>query len=268
MAASHAFVVVVFFLHVFFLRSFSPRWMPPESLAEQKYSEKSDVWAFGVTVYECVTGEEPYQNIDLLEVAVRVRDEGFNVLQTLPKDYECEDWLMGVMKLCFYMDPNERPTFKEIGEWLEEHTPAAIRAGADSYVEPSIDDNAEVAEMIEKKEKKKKQRQQQQDQADTAATAVKSDDKTGTNYSSMNDAAAATTSKSPKKGAVDTDEKASSKKKKGQSRRKMVELSESGDDKDGDGGGAPSTNYSSIVIEGKDSSVEMKKMKKGAEDSS
>jgi serine/threonine protein kinase len=49
------------------------RWMPPEALTKGQYSTKSDVWAFGVTVYEILTnGELPYKEYDASINAVTV----------------------------------------------------------------------------------------------------------------------------------------------------------------------------------------------------
>jgi serine/threonine protein kinase len=40
------------------------RWMAPEALEKKKYSEKSDVWSFGVTCYEILTQNQPYHEIE------------------------------------------------------------------------------------------------------------------------------------------------------------------------------------------------------------
>ena len=37
------------------------KWMAPEALVQKKYSTKSDVWSFGVTVVEILSQEEPYK---------------------------------------------------------------------------------------------------------------------------------------------------------------------------------------------------------------
>jgi serine/threonine protein kinase len=50
--------------------------MAPESLAYRNYSKKSDVWTFGIVVYEIVAQREPHKDQDLFEVGSRIRDEG------------------------------------------------------------------------------------------------------------------------------------------------------------------------------------------------
>ena len=44
------------------------RWMAPECIKESKYSTKSDVWAFGITIVEIVTQQKPYPYLQLMEV--------------------------------------------------------------------------------------------------------------------------------------------------------------------------------------------------------
>lgn len=43
--------------------------MAPESLMEKKYSAKSDVWAFGVTLWEIICRQEPYPDLDNVQAA-------------------------------------------------------------------------------------------------------------------------------------------------------------------------------------------------------
>jgi serine/threonine protein kinase len=48
-------------------------WMAPESIATRTYSKKSDVWSFGIVVYEIVAQQEPYTGMNIFEVAVAIR---------------------------------------------------------------------------------------------------------------------------------------------------------------------------------------------------
>lgn len=50
------------------------RWMAPESIAYNRYSEKSDVWAFATTCWEILTRKQPHAGSDLLDLAVKIRD--------------------------------------------------------------------------------------------------------------------------------------------------------------------------------------------------
>jgi serine/threonine protein kinase len=48
-------------------------WMSPESIGQQVYSKKSDVWMFGIVVYEIVAQCEPHTDIDPKQVAILIR---------------------------------------------------------------------------------------------------------------------------------------------------------------------------------------------------
>jgi serine/threonine protein kinase len=56
------------------MSNFGPiRWMSPESLGQQVYSKKSDVWMFGIVVYEIVSQREPHTDIDPNQAAILIR---------------------------------------------------------------------------------------------------------------------------------------------------------------------------------------------------
>jgi serine/threonine protein kinase len=48
-------------------------WMSPESIGYQVYSKKSDVWMFGIVVYEIVAQCEPHSDKDPIEVSTQIR---------------------------------------------------------------------------------------------------------------------------------------------------------------------------------------------------
>jgi len=90
-------------------------WMAPESLRHKVYSKKSDVWMFGVVVYEIVAQREPHADIDTKNVTVLIRDKGLT--PTIPND--CPEKLRQVMQLCWNIEPQQRPNFQEICRLLE-----------------------------------------------------------------------------------------------------------------------------------------------------
>jgi serine/threonine protein kinase len=49
------------------------RWMSPESIGQQVYSKKSDVWMFGIVVYEIVSQREPHSDKDPKQVLILIR---------------------------------------------------------------------------------------------------------------------------------------------------------------------------------------------------
>jgi hypothetical protein len=97
--------------------TFGPiRWMAPESLGQQVYSKKSDVWMFGILVYEIVARREPHVDIQPNEIIVFVRDKGLT--PTIPTN--CPPKLRELMQMCWKMQPEQRPNFETICALLEQ----------------------------------------------------------------------------------------------------------------------------------------------------
>ncbi|XP_016942325.2 mitogen-activated protein kinase kinase kinase isoform X2 [Drosophila suzukii] len=90
-------------------------WMPPEVISVSTYSKSSDVWSYGVLLWELITGETPYKGFDPLSVAYGV---AVNTL-TLPIPKTCPETWGALMKSCWQTDPHKRPGFKEILKQLE-----------------------------------------------------------------------------------------------------------------------------------------------------
>jgi serine/threonine protein kinase len=89
-------------------------WMAPESLREKIYSKKSDVWMFGILVYEIVSRCEPHYDKDPMRVSSLIRDEG--VTPNIPND--CPHKLRQLMIICWNKQPEQRPSFETICEIL------------------------------------------------------------------------------------------------------------------------------------------------------
>ncbi|KAL3315104.1 hypothetical protein Ciccas_006271 [Cichlidogyrus casuarinus] len=93
---------------------FPIKWTAPEAALLKKFSIKSDVWSFGVLIYEIVTyGAEPYPSMQNLEVMVTV-SKGFRMPNPSTSDKPCPDSLYDVMNECWDADPDERPTFAHL----------------------------------------------------------------------------------------------------------------------------------------------------------
>lgn len=90
------------------------RWNAPEVITSKRFSSKSDVWSFGVLLYEIVTyGGVPYSASKTREISKQVTS-GYR----LPHPPECPEFLYDVMKECWSEDPPHRPTFKSLRERL------------------------------------------------------------------------------------------------------------------------------------------------------
>ncbi|XP_045493452.1 serine-rich adhesin for platelets [Colias croceus] len=92
------------------------RWMAPEALLYNVYSHHSDVWAFGILLWEIVTlGSTPYAAMSGREVLTAVT-EGYR----LERPPHCKPQLYRAMHACWHADPNQRPTFAQLKSQLAE----------------------------------------------------------------------------------------------------------------------------------------------------
>lgn len=94
---------------------FPIKWTAPEGLAYNKFSTKSDVWAFGVLLWEIATyGMSPYPGIDLTEVFHRL-ESGYR----MERPPGCPPEVYELMRKCWQWNAQDRPTFKSIHHDLE-----------------------------------------------------------------------------------------------------------------------------------------------------
>uniref|UniRef100_A0AAY4BLE4 Tyrosine-protein kinase receptor n=1 Tax=Denticeps clupeoides TaxID=299321 RepID=A0AAY4BLE4_9TELE len=86
------------------------RWMSPESLKDGVFTTMSDVWSFGVVLWEIATlAEQPYQGMSNEQVLRFVVEGGL-----LDKPDNCPDMLFELMRMCWQYNPKMRPSFLEI----------------------------------------------------------------------------------------------------------------------------------------------------------
>jgi len=93
------------------------KWMAPESLTDQKYSKKSDVFSYSITIFEIVTRGNPWPDINPVQASQKVIKGERNNIPT-----NCPPILKKIMELCWRQSPEERPDFNEILDLLEIET--------------------------------------------------------------------------------------------------------------------------------------------------
>ncbi|XP_011703178.1 PREDICTED: ALK tyrosine kinase receptor isoform X2 [Wasmannia auropunctata] len=88
------------------------KWMPPESFMDGIFTTKTDVWSFGVLLWEIMSfGYMPYTGCGNPEVISLVRSGG-----RLAQPTGCPDPIYGIMMRCWSSQPEKRPSFATISE--------------------------------------------------------------------------------------------------------------------------------------------------------
>jgi len=88
------------------------KWMSPESIKYREYSVYSDVWSFGVTLWEIITRKDPYEDLDAIQVALEVTN-GDPPLRLVIPEY-CPPVVKMVIQMCFSTQADKRPDFKSV----------------------------------------------------------------------------------------------------------------------------------------------------------
>lgn len=92
------------------------KWYAPECVYYWKFDSKSDVWSYGVTLWEATSyGERPYQKMKGQEILKFLVDDN----QRLAKPANCDDDVYTVMLKCWEYDKLDRPNFKEIANLMQ-----------------------------------------------------------------------------------------------------------------------------------------------------
>ncbi|XP_040394165.1 fibroblast growth factor receptor 1 isoform X3 [Anser cygnoides] len=91
------------------------KWMAPEALFDRIYTHQSDVWSFGVLLWEIFTlGGSPYPGVPVEEL-FKLLKEGHR----MDKPSNCTNELYMMMRDCWHAVPSQRPTFKQLVEDLD-----------------------------------------------------------------------------------------------------------------------------------------------------
>ncbi|KAM4810628.1 fibroblast growth factor receptor 3 isoform 1-T1 [Rhinophrynus dorsalis] len=107
------------------------KWMAPEALFDRVYTHQSDVWSFGVLLWEIFTlGGSPYPGIPVEEL-FKLLKEGHR----MDKPANCTHELYMIMRECWHAVPSQRPTFKQLVEDLDR---VLTVTSTDEYLDLSV----------------------------------------------------------------------------------------------------------------------------------
>ena len=96
---------------------FPIKWTAPEAVLYNRFTIKSDVWSFGILLYEMITyGLFPYPGMNNSEI-VQELVKGYRM--SCPKD--CPEQLYKIMRECWRDDASSRPTFESLRWRMEDY---------------------------------------------------------------------------------------------------------------------------------------------------
>ncbi|XP_028672124.1 megakaryocyte-associated tyrosine-protein kinase [Erpetoichthys calabaricus] len=103
------------------------KWTAPEALKKEKFSTRSDVWSYGILLWEIYSyGRQPYPKMALKDVKEKV-EQGYRM--EAPDD--CPPVIYTLMRSCWESDPSKRPSFRKLREKLEkEHRDCKSTSGS------------------------------------------------------------------------------------------------------------------------------------------
>uniref|UniRef100_A0A8C4GIK9 Tyrosine-protein kinase receptor n=1 Tax=Dicentrarchus labrax TaxID=13489 RepID=A0A8C4GIK9_DICLA len=118
------------------------RWMSPESLKDGVFTTMSDVWSFGVVLWEIATlAEQPYQGMSNEQVLRFVMEGGL-----LDKPDNCPD-MFELMRMCWQYNPKMRPSFLEIISSIKDELDPPFREMSFFYSEENKPPDTEELDM-------------------------------------------------------------------------------------------------------------------------
>ena len=91
------------------------KWLALEALLYRKFTIKSDVWSFGILMTEIITkGRSPYPGMKKNDIVNEV-ERGYR----MKKPGECPEPIYEMMKVCWSVNPDDRPSFQTLHQQLE-----------------------------------------------------------------------------------------------------------------------------------------------------
>ena len=94
----------------------SVRWMAPETFNPRVGTTRSDIWSFGMVMYEVLTGKDPYHEYPMFTVIAKVAG---GVTPNRPETI-ANDKIWSLMRDCWVPKPTERPSIQDVIRRLED----------------------------------------------------------------------------------------------------------------------------------------------------
>ncbi|XP_054474817.1 ephrin type-A receptor 7 isoform X6 [Anoplopoma fimbria] len=110
------------------------RWTAPEAIQYRKFTSASDVWSYGIVMWEVMSyGERPYWDMSNQDV-IKAIEEGYR----LPAPMDCPPGLHQLMLDCWQKDRAERPKFDQIVGILDKmiRNPNTLKTPAGTCTRP------------------------------------------------------------------------------------------------------------------------------------
>ncbi|CAF3033085.1 unnamed protein product [Rotaria sp. Silwood2] len=122
------------------------RWLSPESIESSKYTIQSDVWSFGVLLWELMSrGKTPYPGIDNADIYTYVK-HGYRLQQPT----YCPQLLYkSVMVVCWHADPTKRPSFTQLAHDIR-HVLHQLELEQQRKQSSSVDDDDDDTTIIQR----------------------------------------------------------------------------------------------------------------------
>uniref|UniRef100_A0AAY5K916 Mitogen-activated protein kinase kinase kinase 12 n=1 Tax=Esox lucius TaxID=8010 RepID=A0AAY5K916_ESOLU len=121
-------------------------WMAPEVIRNEPVSEKVDIWSFGVVLWEMLTGEVPYKDVDSSAIIWGVGNNSLN----LPIPESCPDGFKILLKQCWNCKPRNRPSFRQILLHLDIASADVLSTPQETYFKSQAEWREEVKQHFEK----------------------------------------------------------------------------------------------------------------------
>ncbi|CAL8111731.1 unnamed protein product [Orchesella dallaii] len=119
-------------------------WMAPEAIKGCQFSTASDVWSYGVVLWELLTGETPYKGMDGLAIiyCVGVQKISLHIPRTCPASWR------KLMEACWAGDPHQRPSFGAIRQELESIAASPFLFQQEEFYSMQESWRSEISEMV------------------------------------------------------------------------------------------------------------------------